>query len=684
MDELKKALAEADDDYLIGISNKGILKRAYKDLETAAVNMGFIDESAEITVDNAQCIIKPAIAESVCSCPSRTICRHIITAVLWLKREFRTDEPNQEQTEKAAPAIPETKESLLAAGLREYPVEDLKKAMKKQYYNSFIEKARVGVLPQMDEGTTVTADIYEDNVTVKLLYPLGYSACTCHSKELCKHKAAVILAWKLKHKVITLESLLPDEEKKSVDVERLKNCARNCRIFLEKLLSDGLVRTADNISESVEAKALICHNADFPNGEKLMREIGNRLRAYAEHSPEFSTEKLFTAIMDSYILMSSVENETDEKKLNQLSGKFKSSYTVTENIDLLPVAQRKLSSIAGYEGDIYYFINKNSKGDTPSFLTFSDIRPTFYENNRRSQISNAPWGLYGTCSVLMNFEMRLVLPKLSGIKLSSSSDTQAYQICKPNLDQPAVYNRIYTDFRKMIEDSFIHTDSESETLVMLLPERIISSGFNEIEQTNIIIIEDSCSQRIKIKARYKSKSKDFFEQLSSVGKTMLENPEKTYVIFGSAYIENGECSIFPIAVFDNINAAKPEHKTRETNGSNVYGSFLKMFCGIMDVLCDMTECGVNSFDLYTQISDSADECERSGFSVLSEKLRILSDRLSAKKHTYSNDNTDIIRLIGEIYSYLSTGIEKTELKSAVENLYQREDDKNEFIEQRTK
>ncbi len=80
MDELKKALAEADDDYLIGISNKGIVKRAYKDSETANVNLGFVNQSAEVSVENVQCIIKVPLAESVCSCPSRTICRHIVTA----------------------------------------------------------------------------------------------------------------------------------------------------------------------------------------------------------------------------------------------------------------------------------------------------------------------------------------------------------------------------------------------------------------------------------------------------------------------------------------------------------------------------------------------------------------------------------------------------------------------------
>ena len=33
MEELKRLLGQTDDEYFIGLSNKGIVKRAYKDLE---------------------------------------------------------------------------------------------------------------------------------------------------------------------------------------------------------------------------------------------------------------------------------------------------------------------------------------------------------------------------------------------------------------------------------------------------------------------------------------------------------------------------------------------------------------------------------------------------------------------------------------------------------------------------
>ena len=671
MDNLKKTLAGADDEYLTGLSNKGTVKRAYKDLETARITANYIDDSAYVSIDNTKCVILSPIAESTCSCPSRSVCRHIIAAVIWLKKELLAD------TEKSeAENAPEEKTNTLEQELTDFPVEKLCKAMKKKYYNTFLEKARLGILPAMEELSTITVDIAEDNTTVKLLSPIGYSACTCHSNELCKHKAAAILAWKIKHRIIRLDALAPVEETTAADVPKIHHGAAYCIELLERILSDGLVRTPEDAAEAAESAALVCHNSGIPEGEKLLREVGNRLKAYISHRPDFSTDSLFSAIMDAYALMTALSKENDSARLRELSGEFKSSYQITDELYLIPVSQRRFDSAAGYEGNIYYFLTKGQSA--PPFLTYSDVRPTFYENNRRSKISSAPWGLFGTASVLLNYEMRLTLPKLSGIKLSSSADTKASQICRPELNQKAVYDRIYTDFSDLINDNFVNQkeNDNSETLVMLMPEKCISSVFSEINQTHTIIIEDFYGQRLNIKARYNNNTRAFFSQLSAVGKNMLENPEKSYVIFGSAYIENGECNIYPIAVFDNIKAPRPQHENRKHEAVPSYQYFSDLFRELSCMLCDMIQCGINSFDLIEQITDCADECESSGLAVLSEMLRKLSDAVAAKKHTYSNDNSEIIRIMKKIYIYIKTGTKKTEIKCAINNLYEREEKQN--------
>ena len=73
MGDWKKWLADFDDDYLIGIANKGIVKRAYKDKEDGNYRVLSAEEEAEVSVGGETVRIRVPLSESTCSCPSRTV-----------------------------------------------------------------------------------------------------------------------------------------------------------------------------------------------------------------------------------------------------------------------------------------------------------------------------------------------------------------------------------------------------------------------------------------------------------------------------------------------------------------------------------------------------------------------------------------------------------------------------------
>ena len=84
-------LADADDDYLIGLSNKGIVKRAYKDKEETAVEVVSAGEEAVLKVGSETVTVCFPLGESKCTCPSRSMCRHVVLGILVLKECCRTD-----------------------------------------------------------------------------------------------------------------------------------------------------------------------------------------------------------------------------------------------------------------------------------------------------------------------------------------------------------------------------------------------------------------------------------------------------------------------------------------------------------------------------------------------------------------------------------------------------------------
>ena len=80
-------LADVDDEYLVGLSNKGIVKRAYKDKEETCVEVDTPGEEAGVRVGDETVTIRFPLGESKCSCPSRSICRHVVLAILALREK---------------------------------------------------------------------------------------------------------------------------------------------------------------------------------------------------------------------------------------------------------------------------------------------------------------------------------------------------------------------------------------------------------------------------------------------------------------------------------------------------------------------------------------------------------------------------------------------------------------------
>lgn len=91
MEALKTVLLQTEDEYLTGLSNKGTVKRAYKDLAGESPSVRWQEEGAEVSLKDAVCQIRVPLGSSSCSCPSRSICRHRIAAILYLKQELEQE-----------------------------------------------------------------------------------------------------------------------------------------------------------------------------------------------------------------------------------------------------------------------------------------------------------------------------------------------------------------------------------------------------------------------------------------------------------------------------------------------------------------------------------------------------------------------------------------------------------------
>ncbi len=268
---LSAALAAADENYLIGLCNKGTVNRAKKDLAVSASPETMPgQDGVTVRLGDISCLITAPLGESRCSCPSSAICRHRIAAILWLKGRLDAG-PDP----AAPPPRPEFQE------LRAYPPEKLAKQLGSKRLSAALFRHQSGSGPQITEASVVTVDMPWLPACVRLLEPLEHSTCTCHSKVFCPHKAEALLYWQLKEGVADPSLLQPAQPAgAALDLEAARGVCRAVQEALAAQLATGLSRMPPGVCETVERMAALCHTAKLPELERALRALHGEYAAY--------------------------------------------------------------------------------------------------------------------------------------------------------------------------------------------------------------------------------------------------------------------------------------------------------------------------------------------------------------------------------------------------------------------
>lgn len=549
--ELLQMLAKADDDYLTGLCNKGILKRANKDLESEKPVVSWNESvspldlhsgecEAVVQLKDTSCTIRMPIGESSCSCPSRSICRHIITAVLWLKRE-------------AGGVITEEKTEFKE--LLSIPLPKLKRACGNRRFADLLLYIKAGELPVANESTVVTIDLPWEQETVKLLEPVEYSSCTCHSKELCVHKAQALLLYQLQKKVISPEQLTNQQEQEgNWDLEALKKTAVLMKEAISIQIGNGLSRLSPEMAESMERMAVISHQAGLADFESRFREVASEYQLYFERSPSFEVSVLQGKLFHLYRMAKKLETASDQQTISQLAGTFREVYKPLPKLHLWGAGSRYFNSKTGYEGEIFYFLEP----DQQTWYTWTDTRPVFYEGNKNRYYGNAekaqaPWGLNCSREKMFQLEFYLSYAKAAGRRLSASKETQSQIVGGGDLHVPQITKMVYWDYQKILEDFFADEVSDrtgNERLVLVGSDDLKSSSFDSVRQIFEMILCDGKGREIVVTVRYTKADKMIIQVLERLHNRLLEKEKKPPVFFGSLYLKEGRLHLYPIEYFE--------------------------------------------------------------------------------------------------------------------------------------
>ncbi|MCI8528152.1 MAG: hypothetical protein HFH82_03200 [Lachnospiraceae bacterium] len=599
MEQWKELLADVDDDYLIGISNKGILKRAYKDKEEIPAVIEGVEEEASVKVGDETVSIRFPLGESKCTCPSRSICRHVVQAILVLKEnccndsgaaienengadEARTGADRENGKENAAEEVENNavadaedgggslKETAAENGtgkdkgtskvlreIEEYPLVQLKKVLGNRQlqilHNQFLSEVR----PKIQYSSIVTVQLPEQGTTVKLLAPLEYSSCTCHKKEMCVHKASAILWCQLEAGSIRVEDLaLEAADTPAFQMDKAKEGAEQMREFLEELLCTGLSRSSPDVLDYLERLAIISHNGGLAKFEGYFRALSDSYNGYFKRKAQFRTEELTEQITRLYKrvrLLEKAVQSGDSKEVLIHAGEFRADYIPVGNLDLVGIAMEQFQTQTGYEGETIYFLEENTK----QWYTYTNARPMFYEtgrNRRFMEKSQAPWGLNISIEDMSKVRIHLKGAKCDARKrLSSSQETKGEVIGQQGLEKSDIENWYYEDFGRLFEErierprkEWLYGPDEQQKgveLVFVQPAYCVKAEFSQTGQQLSMPLYDREGREIIIEIAYSKKESAAIRYLERISE------KEPSCFLGKIYLRDGRIRMYPVMVW---------------------------------------------------------------------------------------------------------------------------------------
>lgn len=579
MSEWNDRLEEIDDDYLIGLSNKGILKRAYKDKEETKVEIVKWEEEVEVKVGEETVWVCYPLGESRCSCPSRSICRHIVLGILVLRETIEKEKNSNEnetgvedeekrleigikietktelKAETKLETRPKTESEKLLKEIGAYPLKSLKKILGVRYLQNFISQIKSEIRPEIKYSSVITVKLPEQDITVKLLSPLEYSSCTCHKKEFCIHKASAVLWCQLEEHIITEENLIEETiESMEFDGDQIQKAAKQMKLFLDELLATGLSRTSPDILDYLERLAIISHNANLPKYEGYFRALFDSYGKYFKRKASFQTRDLMAQITRLYRRVELLLQAKDRMEIVEYAGEFKAEYTPCGNLDLIGMAMERFSSQTGYTGETIYFLEEHTK----KWYTYTEARPVFYENSGgrgKSEKREAPWGVMVSLEELSGKRIHLSKAKCDERnRLSSSQDTKGVVIGERNLTWKELEGWYYQDFEKLFLEQIGQERGQwlrgqkdfkdGMKLVLLQPDSCEKAEFSETEQKLSMVLFDKAGREVVVEVTYSKKEEAGIRYLERIRESRIP------AFLGKVYLKNGRIRMYPVALVD--------------------------------------------------------------------------------------------------------------------------------------
>lgn len=373
----------ANEAFLVTLANKGLYKRALKDLETTGqVELTVTDGQLQIRLDEITVSLDPNVAQSTCSCPSKTVCKHILMGIL-VAAGYASSESETAPAgcENVSPnATPEPPSSEAWKELKNVDLALLRKQAGKKLFEDTLRLIQDGWTADFTEGDILEATINTESITV--YFPkedsLNRAVCKCGESGLCKHKLIAILSY------LSLQGTLSSDTdgsqpELSLLTEDTLNVLKGTSRFIIGILEKGLINCGENEAETAIQYSIRLETCGIGNLARLFRslssDIENMLVKHVGFQP-LTTFATLSRLHNTITLI--LRNTQNNEMLSRLIEGTRSDYYTTPVGHFTGLGAYPWQTRSGYFGITAYFFYHEKQ----SICTLTSSMADYYEHTQ--------------------------------------------------------------------------------------------------------------------------------------------------------------------------------------------------------------------------------------------------------------------------------------------------------------
>ena len=539
---LRRLAQLLDDDALIALANRGLVRRARKDLRKEAPELEGVDEDrVRLQVQGNEVLLTEPPASSTCSCLAEGICRHILVGWMHLASLAEVypegvggvDSVSEPEAEQASP-LPE----LLAIN-----DEALRRWAGTALLRRALRELGRGLRVQLEEGPPLVIRIADWNETVRWLPGAGLAGmlCGCHASEPCVHRVAAVLGAQVlagcRELAIDDPLLRASEGAPRTRSELLEELGA----VLAELVRLGLTRVSSATVGRLRTLATSAHGVDLPRLERVVQSLAREVELQLERHGQASSEALLLQAARAEALRRALEHPSPG-----IVGRHRGRYGRVGELFLIGMGARSFHTRSGYRGLTCYFWDTRAEG----WATWSEARPAtggdFDPIVRYAQ--SGPWQgctsprQAATSTIRLAGAWRSTTGRLSGresvrmVRVGASRPEQVPAIG----DWRQVAERVRQLFAGGLSER-----NELGGVVHLQPAGLLGAAIDPIEQCWRAVALDANDRQLQLVLRYEE------QRTAAVNELAQSSLEDLSSVLGLIRLRSGRIEVEPVSLVRN-------------------------------------------------------------------------------------------------------------------------------------